>query len=63
MPIDVITMANDAFKSLETRINRIAGFVTKAKSQTQNKDPDLSEVKLSTEELCDIIAVNGRTLQ
>lgn len=61
--MDVITMASDAFKSLENKIDRIAGFVAKAEGLVQNKDPNLSDVKFSTEELCDILDVSARTLQ
>lgn len=61
--MEVITMASDAFKSLEKKIDRIAGFIAKTEGQAQNKDPDLSEVKLDTEELCDILDVSARTIQ
>lgn len=61
--MDVITMASDAFKSLETKIDRIAGFVAKAEGLVQNKEPDLSDVNLNTEELCDILDISARTLQ
>lgn len=61
--MEVITMASDAFKSLENKIDRIAGFVSKAEGLAQNKDPDLSDVKLNTEEICDILDVSSRTLQ
>lgn len=63
MPMEVITMASEAFKSLETKIDRIAVFVEKAESGLQNKDPDLSGIKLSTEEICDILDISPRTLQ
>lgn len=63
MPMEVITMASEAFKSLENKIDRIAGFVEKAEGNPQNKDPDLSSVKLSTEEICDILDISPRTLQ
>lgn len=61
--MEVITMASDAFKSLENKIDQIAGFVAKAEGQAQNKDPDLSGVKLSTEQVCDILDISSRTLQ
>lgn len=56
-------MASDAFKSLENKIERIADFVEKAEGKPQNKDPNLSEVKLSTKEICDILDISARTLQ
>lgn len=56
-------MDSDAFKSLENKIDRIAGFVEKAEDQNQNKDPDFTGIKLNTEEVCDILNVSSRTLQ
>lgn len=61
--MEVITMASEAFKSLEKKIDRIAGFVEKAEGQAQNKDPNLRGIKLSTEEVCDILDISKRTLQ
>lgn len=61
--MEVITMASDAYKSLEKKIDQIAGFVEKAEGQVQNKDPDFSDVKLNTEEICDILNVSSRTIQ
>lgn len=63
MPMEVITMQSDAFKSLEKKIDRIASFVEKAEVSPQNKDPDYSGTKLCTEEVCDILDISSRTLQ
>lgn len=63
MPMEVITMSSEAFKSLENKIDRIAGFVEKAEGKTQNKDPDLTGTKLRTEDVCDILDISPRTLQ
>lgn len=61
--MEVITMASEAFKSLEKKIDRIAGFVEKAEGQAQNKDPNLRGIKLCTEDVCDILDISKRTLQ
>lgn len=63
MPMEVITMSSEAFKSLENKIDRIAGFVEKAEGKVQNKDPNLTGTKLSTEDVCDILDISPRTLQ
>ena len=61
--MDVITIESQAYKSLEQKIDKIAQFIDKVDSPQQNEEPDLSGVKLSTEEICDILDVSSRTLQ
>lgn len=61
--MDVITIESQAYKSLEQKIDKIAQFLNKVDNPQQNQELDLSGVKLSTEEICDILGVSPRTLQ
>lgn len=61
--MEVITFESDAFKQLEKKIDRIAGFVTNIEVPPNNKDPDWSSVRLESEEICDILDISSRTLQ
>lgn len=61
--MDVITIESQAFQSLEKKIDKIAGFVAKIEAAPKDTEPDFSNVKLSTEEVCDILDISPRTLQ
>lgn len=61
--MEIITFESDAFKQLEKKIDRIAGFVANAEAAPNNKDPDFSTVRLKSEEICDILDISSRTLQ
>ncbi|WP_255495532.1 hypothetical protein [Dysgonomonas sp. 521] len=60
--MEVITFESDAFKQLEKKIDRIAGFVTSVEATPNNKDPDWSDIRLESEEICDILDISKRTL-
>lgn len=61
--MEVITFESDAFKQLEKKIDRIAGFVTNIEATPNNKDPDWKDIRLESEEICDILDISSRTLQ
>lgn len=61
--MEVITFESDAFKQLEKKIDHIAGFVAKAEATPNNKDPDWSDIRLESEDICDILDISSRTLQ
>lgn len=61
--MEVITFESDAFRQLEKKIDHIAGFVTKAEATPNNKDPDWSDIRLESEDICDILDISSRTLQ
>lgn len=61
--MEIITFESDAFKQLETKIDRIAGFVANIEISPNNKDPDWSRIRLESEEVCDILDISSRTLQ
>lgn len=61
--MEIITFESEAFKQLEKKIDRIAGFVSKAEATPNNKDPDFSGMRLKSEEICDILDISPRTLQ
>ena len=61
--MEVITFESDAFKQLEKKIDRIARFVTNIETTLNNKDPDWKDIRLESEEICDILDISTRTLQ
>lgn len=54
----VITFESDVFKQLEKKIDSIAGFVTSVGATPNNKDPDWSDIRLESEEICDILNIS-----
>jgi hypothetical protein len=51
--MEVITFESDAFKQLEKKIDRIAGFVTNIETTPKNKDPDWKDIRcISSNILC-----------
>lgn len=61
--MEIITFESNAFKELEKKIDRIARLVANIDSTPKNNDPDLSNIRLETEEICDILNISSRTLQ